>query len=580
MPAITMATNSRAASAGQPALSMRDVHITYPLASVAAPAGTCLDVQRGDRVLLLGPSGCGKSTLALSINGLIPRTLPATIQGTITVFGDNVASSNVANLSCQVGMVFQDVDSQIVMDTVFAEVCFGPENLCLPANEIAARAEAALRKLGLWDKRCDDPVTLSGGEKQRLAIACALAMGSELLVLDEPTANLDPRNCAGVYEALLGLTADGRHAVLLIEHNIDAALSFVNRVVVLDHAGKTVVDGRPHEVFCNYGGQLACLGVRLPAPTRISLALRRAGLCVPRLTTTTTGLRRLLTTQSVAVTALLERNNPTAAHLPSPGQTIVELSQVTVQRGKHVALRGVSLQVMRGEFVGIIGENGAGKTTLLQTLAGLLTPASGSVRCVGANPVSRRAASRLGYVFQNPEHQFVTDTVRAELELSLTASTCDDAAKARRIDEFLERFGLTAAQGRHPFLLSGGEKRRLSVATALIGGAEILLLDEPTFGQDQAYSEQLFTMLASLHAAGTTIVVVAHDLELVATRTSRTVIMAAGRIVSDASTPLTFAKSDALIRAGLRLPALHESLHECGLSASSLARLVATIEQS
>lgn len=558
---------------------MREVSVIYPNARTSAPAGASLRVQRGERVLLLGPSGCGKSTLALCVNGLVPRSLPAAVRGSITVFGKNVASSQVARLSRLVGMVFQDVDAQVVMNTVLDEVCFGPENLCLPASEVTARAAAALRALGLWPKRCADPATLSGGEKQRLALACALAMGSELLVLDEPTANLDPHNCNRVYQALTQLTADGQRAVLLIEHNLDAALPFINRVVVLDTTGKTLLTGSPQTVFATHGEKLASIGVRLPAPTRISLALRRAGINAGKLAVTNDELGTIVRAHAGSIRRLLQTHGRAkTARSICPKPPILELVDVSVRRGSHIALHEVSLQVATGAFIGVIGVNGAGKTTLLQTLGGLLSPSSGTVRCAGKTMNRKHHARRVGYVFQNPEHQFVTDTVSGELELAAAKSFRDRAVQARRVAQYLERFGLGAARSRHPFLLSGGEKRRLSVATALIGGTEVLLLDEPTFGQDQAYRNELLRLLEDLHAAGTTIVMASHDLELVAACTTDSVILANGMIVSAAPTAATFSNTEALTSAGLCAPALHTLLHEYGLDVGELAHLVTAME--
>ena len=218
-------------------LQLREVGITHEGEDAATPASVSFEVSRGDVVLLLGPSGSGKSTLSLAMNGLIPHAVPAALTGRVEVAGMDAATHSVAQLSTQVGIVFQDPDAQLVTGTLLDEVAFGPENLRLPAAEVLARAESALRRVGLWERRSENPDRLSGGGRQRLAIACALAMGSPLLVLDEPTANLDPRGIDDVYAALGELAASGDKGIVLIEHNLDAAAPFVNRVVVLDAAG-------------------------------------------------------------------------------------------------------------------------------------------------------------------------------------------------------------------------------------------------------------------------------------------------------------------------------------------------------
>ena len=194
----------------------------------------------GEVVLVLGPSGSGKSTLALAFNGLIPHAVPATLDGSVVIAGLDTAASSVARLSRHVGMVFQDPDAQLVTGTLLDEVAFGPENLRLPVGDVLARAEASLRRVGLWERRSENPDRLSGGGRQRLAIACALAMGSRLMVLDEPTANLDPRGIDEVYEALAEVAGDPERAIVLIEHNLDAAVALVTRVVVLGADGVVV----------------------------------------------------------------------------------------------------------------------------------------------------------------------------------------------------------------------------------------------------------------------------------------------------------------------------------------------------
>src|SRR6478735_7323231 len=205
---------------------VRDLAITHDGETAAAPASVTFDVRPGEVVLLLGPSGSGKSTLTLALNGLIPQAVPAQVTGEIVVDGRETGAATVAELSTRVAMVFQDPDAQLVTGTVMDEVAFGPENLRMPVAEVLARAEAALRRVGLWERRGENPDRLSGGGRQRLAIACALAMGSPLLVLDEPTANLDPEGIDEVYRALAELVAAGDRAILLVEHNLDAAVEY------------------------------------------------------------------------------------------------------------------------------------------------------------------------------------------------------------------------------------------------------------------------------------------------------------------------------------------------------------------
>ena len=546
---------------GQPLARLHEVAITHDEARVATPASVTFDVSPGEVVLLLGPSGSGKSTLALALNGLIPHALPATVDGTVRIEGVDTSATTVAALSTRVGMVFQDPDAQLVTGTLLDEVAFGPENLKLPVAEVLARAEAALRRVGLWHRRRENPDRLSGGGRQRLAIACALAMGSPLLVLDEPTANLDPRGIDEVYAALGDLVAAGDRAIVLVEHNLDAAIGFVDRVVVLDAAGRLLADGHVDDVLRRRADELHRLGVWLPHSALAALRLRRAGYALDPLPLTPAELRDALET-TAPVAAPREASAPAATR--ATGDPVVRVRGLDVRRGRTDVLHGVDLEVRRGEFVAIVGANGAGKTTLVQAIAGVIRPPRGSVSVDGADIARvdpRRLSSRIGFVFQNPEHQFIAHTVYDELAHGLRRTGLDEAAVRERVDEMLARFGLSERADAHPFLLSGGQKRRLSVGTALIGGAPVLALDEPTFGQDRARADELLRLLAELRADGTTILVVTHDMQLVAEHAERMVVVDAGRIAADGDTADVFADDALLERTGLRMPPLRRALH-------------------
>ncbi|MDZ8200511.1 energy-coupling factor transporter ATPase [Microbacterium sp. SSW1-59] len=543
---------------GSPLARLRDVAITHDESAVATPAEVSFDVSPGEVVLVLGPSGSGKSTLALALNGLIPHALPATLAGSVVIDGMDTAEASVAALSTRVGMVFQDPDAQLVTGTLLDEVAFGPENLRLPVAEVLARAEAALRRVGLWDRRSENPDRLSGGGRQRLAIACALAMGSPLLVLDEPTANLDPRGIDEVYAALGDLVAAGDRAIVLVEHNLDAAIGFVDRVVVLDGTGVLIADGPVDEVLRTRAEELHRLGVWLPHSTLAALRLRAAGYRLDPLPLTPVELRAALATAPVVTAA-----RSAAPRQRHAGEVVVTVRGMDLRRGRTDVLHGIDLDVRTDEFVAVVGANGAGKTTLVQAIAGVIRPPRGSVHVAGTD-ISRvdprRLATRIGFVFQNPEHQFIAHTVYDELAHGLRRDGFDEAAVRDRVEELLERFGLSDKADAHPFLLSGGQKRRLSVGTALIAGAPVLALDEPTFGQDRARAEELLSLLGDLRDAGTTILVVTHDMQLVAEHADRTIVVDAGRIVADGPTSAVFSDDELIERAGLRIPPLRRAL--------------------
>ena len=260
-----------------PLLELDAVRITHDGSARATPDGVSLDVRAGEVVLVLGPSGCGKSTLALALDGLVPHAVAAALEGSVRVAGADTRDRTVAELSEHVAMVFQDPDAQVVTGTLLDEVAFGPENRLVPAAEVLERAERALKLVGLWDRRADNPDVLSGGGRQRLAIACALALASPVLVLDEPTANLDPAGIDEVYAVLRELANERDHAIVLVEHNLDAAVDVVDRVIVLDAAGRLVIDGPVRDVLQGRAGELLELGVWLPVSTLAALRLRSAG---------------------------------------------------------------------------------------------------------------------------------------------------------------------------------------------------------------------------------------------------------------------------------------------------------------
>ncbi|WP_337002545.1 MULTISPECIES: ABC transporter ATP-binding protein [unclassified Microbacterium] len=551
-----------------PLLRVRELSLTHADAAHPSPRDVSFDILPGEVVLLLGPSGSGKSTLTLALNGLIPHALSASMVGTVEAGGIDTATAQTAALSTHVAMVFQDPDAQIVTGTVYDEVAFGPENLLLPLDVVQDRVEQALRRVGLWERRDENPDHLSGGGRQRLAIACALAMGSPLIVLDEPTANLDPQGIDDVYAALADVVAAGDRAILLVEHNLDAAMDFVTRTIVLDREGRVAFDGPASDIIREHADELVRMGVWLPAATLAALRLRTHGATLEPLPLTPGELAEALERDGVAgrsAPSADEETQPSSDESESApdGTAIIRARGLTVRRRRTEILHGIDLDLEPGSLTAIVGANGAGKTTLIQALAGVVPPPRGQVSIDGIDPGTaspRDLAERIGFVFQNPEHQFIAHTVFDELAHGLRLRHVPEAEITTRVDEMLARFGLEHKAVVHPFLLSGGEKRRLSVGTALITRPRVLALDEPTFGQDRARAAELLDLLQSLRAEGTTIVIVTHDLQLVAEHTTHVVILADGRVGASGRTSALFQDAQVFADAGLRLPALQRVL--------------------
>ncbi|XRD70604.1 energy-coupling factor ABC transporter ATP-binding protein [Microbacterium esteraromaticum] len=541
--------------ASDPLLRVRDLSVTHAGSAHPSPRNVSFDVHPGEVVLVLGPSGSGKSTLTLTLNGLIPQSVTAEVAGRVETAGMDARVIPVAELSRHISMVFQDPDSQLVTGTVLDEVAFGLENLLLPVDEVLTRSEQALRRMGLWHKRSWNPDLLSGGGRQRLAIACALAMRSRVIVLDEPTANLDPQGIDDVYDALGELAHDADRAIVLVEHNLDAAMRFATRAVVLDHDGRVVLDGPARDTIRNNADALLELGVWLPSSTLAALRLRAAGADIPVLPVTPDEFAHLPADLF-----------PAPAQMPlADAPSAITVRDMTVVKRREPVLMVPQLQIPEGSFTAIVGANGAGKTTLLQALAGVV-PAPRRTVMIGdldaGRAAPRQLASRVGFVFQNPEHQFIAGTVREELAHGLRMQRLPATEIDERVDGMLARFGLMHKADVHPFLLSGGEKRRLSVGTALIARPGVLALDEPTFGQDRARATELLTLLKELQAEGTTVLIVTHDLQLVAEYSTHTVMLRDGALHAAGCTADLFADPTVFAAAGLRLPPMLRVLAE------------------
>ena len=475
---------------------------------------------RAQVTAVIGPSGCGKTTLVRALCGLIPHCLPSEYAGSLRLAGTEVADATVQILAQTVAYVGQSPDAAVVTRTVHDDVAFPLQNLCLPRSEITARVEQALRAVGLIERIWDDPWTLSGGQRQRLALAVALAMRPQLLVLDEPTSTIDATGREDFYTLIASLTATGM-AVVVIDHDLDPVLPIVDQVLALNADGRTIAVGSPREVFMSHRRELIDAGVWMPRALReadddlflgaaapeMALTCAEAGIRVPRLgDLCADGEVRYLEKRTCGpaegwqrVKAVDTRHSLAGRPRPEP-RTSVELVDLEVP-GRSPR---VSMRLGGGELVALVGPNGAGKSSILSALAGLVRSRADKAM-VGGRDVGK-GRHLVGYVFQNPEHQFVATTVGAELAVGGTSP--------ERVDELLEQFHLTAHRGHHPLTLSGGQARRLSVATMVSEERDVVVLDEPTYGQDWDNTCELMDFIDQLRHQGRTVIMATHDLEL------------------------------------------------------------------
>lgn len=492
--------------------------------------------DRGERLLLLGASGSGKSTLALCLDGVIPHSLEVHWEaGAVRIAGRDTREADPGWLARTIGVAFQDPETQLAMLEVDDEIAFGLENLGLDRATIRTRiaeARAALALTGI-PRAIDE---LSGGTKQRVALASLIAMRPSGLVLDEPTANLDPAGARELLDAVAGLAADRDRSILLIEHRIDDVLPLVDRVVALDGDGRVAVDGPPDIVFVRDAA--ACEALGLWTPQLAALAGLLGSDALPRGAAAAADL----------IVARWPERAGCAASAPPSGPALLRAEGVSFAYGRRGVLRDASIELRRGELVALVGANGAGKSTLGLLLAGALRPDRGRVSADG----------RVAYVFQYPEHQFVARTVADELRVTLRARL-RAANVERRCAALLAEIGLDRLAEANPFSLSHGQKRRLSVATALAADPDVLILDEPTFGQDRVQTERLMARLHALCAAGRAVLVLTHDLGLVADHASRVVALADATVLRDGPASELFADDSVLARARLRRPVVAEA---------------------
>jgi len=510
--------------------------LTFYYADEERPAldGVDLELADGAFVLITGPSGSGKTSLARCLNGLIPHFYGGRLSGRVSVAGLEVSDNAPKNIATRVGMVFQDPENQLVTADVEREIAFGMENLALPRQEIAKRLEEALDTVGIAALRKRQLHELSGGEKQKVAIASVLALKPEILVLDEPTSELDPQGAEEVLSTVQRLNDELGITVVLVEHRLERVVHLVDRLIVMAE-GRIIADGPPAEVMGQQYERICRAGVGLPPLVRLVHGLRSRGVAVGEtgddVPLTVKDGRRLL--QGVF--------GPAGGSLPADpvkavtGAPVIETENLWyAYHPPHAAVKEVNLSIGRGEFVAVMGRNAAGKTTLVKHFIGLLKPSQGRVLVNGLDTrkVSvAELARQVGYVFQDPNDHLFAETVADEVASALRGLGFSDVD--RLVRETLARFDLERHAGQYPRFLSGGEKQRVALATVLAAGPQVLILDEPTRGMDQKLKDYLMRFLSEYRSEGNTVIIVTHDVEIVAQYARRVILMGEGRIVVD-----------------------------------------------
>ncbi|WP_221033124.1 ABC transporter ATP-binding protein [Actomonas aquatica] len=520
-------------SPAAPLVCCEQVSYAYPTSPGPVLRDLNLEIAPGEIVGLLGPSGAGKSTLCLAMVGIVPQFYGGRFFGKLTVSGQDTIDTPIHTLSRTVGLVLQDPSSQLVTATVENEVAFALENAALPPDEIRARITWALDAVRLGDFAAKHPHELSGGQQQRLALAAALALQPPLIVLDEPTSQLDPASTAEVFALVRELNASHGISFVIATHASEELAATAQRILVLEE-GQLKADGPTAEILRDTA-LFDRLHLRPPEATSTFAHLRDAGLWPAD--------QALPTTLPEAIAALPQLPparsfDPPPPAPPNRGRPILALRNVThTYPDGTTALNNITVEIPRGEYCLLIGQNGAGKSTLLQHFLNLLQPSSGEAQIDDVDLAQfnvAQLARRIGYVPQNPDRQLFNASVEAEVGFSLQSTDLDEAAKKARLEEALAAMNLTHLRHAHPFSLSKGDRARVVIAAVLTLDPEVLIFDEPTTGQDAAGARAILDLTRELHARGRTIVIVTHHLYLMPEYARRVLVLGQGQLLLDA----------------------------------------------
>ena len=559
-----------------PIIEMKDVSFSYGASSQAALDHVSLSVREGEFVGVIGPAGSGRSTLAAVLSGAIPHHFHGQLYGATYVQGLDTCEATLTDISSVVGSVLQDIDAQMVASVVEDEMLFGMENFGVPHDQIEQRLVQTLETVGIADLRHREIATLSGGQKQKVAIAAILAMGPRVLVLDEPTAALDPAATQLVYDTLRRINRERGVTVVVMEQKVAMLSEYCDRVMVMD-AGKIVFSGAPHEVFA-HGEELRRIGCDSPRVTRIYNRLVADGVvstgspCLnvseaEQLIARALGGRETAAAGSAKAAVVSEAALPASSpHAPAPrpkaegAKPAVSFEDVCFSYpGGGASVQNLELAVYPGELVGVVGQNGAGKTTLTKLLNGLLKPSSGVVTVAGLDtreaPVSRIAA-HVSTLFQNPDRQICRDTVLDEVAFGLVLTGTPQEEARERAQRVIERFGLPAEEA--PFSLSRGQRQKIALASVVVMEPEVIVLDEPTSGLDYRECMTVMETVSEMAERGSAVIMVCHDMEVVSDFAERLVVMAQGRILGRGPTRQVFGEGDLMREASIAPPQVTE----------------------
>jgi energy-coupling factor transporter ATP-binding protein EcfA2 len=536
-----------------PITVFRDVSYQYPQSSDFALINVNLEVYEGEFLGLIGPTGAGKTTLCLAFNGIVPQFYGGRFFGSVTVAGLDTLERPISEMAQYVGMVFEDPETQLMTTSVENEVAFALENLKIPRDEIIERVSHALSAVRLEGYEKKHPHELSGGEKQRLAIAAAIAVSPSLLIFDEPTSQLDPAGAGEVFATAKALNREQGMTVVMASHSAEEMATFADRVAMISH-GEIVAVGTPEDIYSDVE-LLERHSLRPPQVASTFYSLAKNGIAIPKVPVhmqeaipLLVDLNQIRSGNGYAIEAALENK----------GKSLLSVCDLTyVYPDGTRALHEVSLDIAEGEYVLIAGQNGAGKTTLVKHFLNLLQPTQGAVKLDGNNTKGMAVselAHRIGYVAQNPDHQIFNTTVGDEIRFALKNLGYESEEIEALAMESLEAMGLMHVWDVHPLTLPKGDRARVVIAAILVMKPDIIIFDEPTTGQDYLGAKQILEISRDLHQKGKTIVVVTHHLYLMPDYADRAIVMGKGSILLDTDIRTAFHATDILERTYLFAP--------------------------
>lgn len=577
-------------------IEMECVSFSYGTAADGAYALKDIDlsVEEGAFVGLIGPSGAGKSTLASAITGAIPHHYRGRLFGSTLVAGLDTCEASLTDIAKVVGSVLQDIDAQMVASVVEDELLFGLENFGIDHREIEGRIASALDAVGIADLRHREIATLSGGQKQKVAIAAILAMTPRVIVMDEPTSALDPASARDVFEVLRRAKELTGMTVILIEQTVALLAEYCDRVVVIDQ-GRIALDGTPTDVFSR-GETLRVIGVDTPRTVRISNSLAEAGLAPndsPALTldgaeSLVAGILAPGLSKSSPIVPCALGDRPDARNTVNERPIIVDVAGAAYSYGTGQAgIEGINLTVRAGEILAVVGQNGAGKTTFTKLLNGLIKPSAGVVRIAGLDtrttPVSM-LASHAATLFQNPDRQLCRNTVVEEISFGLELQGAPADAARERALHVAATFGLP--ENASPFNLSRGQRQMVALASVVALEPELIILDEPTSGLDYRECMTVMETVRQRALDGAAVVMVCHDMEVVSDFSDTLAVMTEGRLIEVGPSREVFANDALLAHARIAapcVPALGKRLaarfHPSFAHITEVADLVALVKE-